>query len=205
MPDKKRGSVTMPRPLAAFMGLAGLVSAIIAIAAGPNWLIGGFAGAVAVLAIPPLRRGVLRWPADARVCVIAGVIVAVGVVGGGQVGGSSGQKTVRSPKADLAATGYKHGEWFEQEAEKPVETFRTPGLATSTTGHLIRASQVVQVLCRRYVPGVPSAHPEGYWYRIGRKPWNGKAYAPANAFWNGVNIVSGPGVKYTDLRVPTCE
>jgi hypothetical protein len=61
------------------------------------------------------------------------------------------------------------------------------------------------VTCRIYVSGVPSAHPDGYWYRLPGKPWNNRDYVAANTFWNGSNIVKGPGVKNTDTRVPVCK
>lgn len=98
---------------------------------------------------------------------------------------------IRSAESDVAATGYKDGKWFEQEGKGPVETFRNPNIGASRTGEPIKALAIVRVSCRRYVEGVESAHPEGFCYRIESQPWDNKAYAPSNAFWNGSDVVSG--------------
>jgi hypothetical protein len=60
----------------------------------------------------------------------------------------------------------------------------------------------VQVTCKLFAPEIDSAEPEGYWYRIQSKPWNGEYYAAANAFRNGA-AHRGELID-TDFAVPDC-
>lgn len=50
---------------------------------------------------------------------------------------------------------------------------------------------------------MPSASPDGYWYRIASAPWNNKYYAVANTFANG-DPLGAPGSHNTDMSVPNC-
>lgn len=48
---------------------------------------------------------------------------------------------------------------------------------------------------------MPSAAPDGYWYRIASPPWNDQYYAVDNTFGNGVELGS-PYTHNTDFQVP---
>jgi hypothetical protein len=185
--------------------VVGLVAGAVAIVEGPAWAVGLLAGAAIAMLVPPLRRAVLRREPDLRGGVI---VLVVALIGGGigiLISSSGGARTITSPQPDLDATGYKHGNWYEQEGEGYVEVFGKPGVRSTVINPPIQPFKIVHVSCRIYSPGVKSAGPEYNWYRIASPPWNNRGYAAANAFWNGSKVREGPGVRNTDKRVPTCE
>jgi hypothetical protein len=92
--------------------------------------------------------------------------------------------------------------YAEQEGHRGADTFTNPYNA-SGKGVKILAAQWVQVSCKVYAPGIQSANPEGYWYRIGSSPWNDTYYAVANTFMNG-DPWDGPYTHDTDFNVPDC-
>jgi hypothetical protein len=189
------------------LAVIGLIAAATAIAGAVDWVIGVTVGALLAIAIPPVRQRALSWPADWRASATAALII---VAGGGMGAGigtltSGGGTTIKSNKADLNATGYIHGQWIEQEGEVGAEAFGEPGIEATKSGQHLPPLAFVRVSCRVYVSGVASAHPDGYWYRIVSKPWNDKYLAAANTFWNGSNVIRGPGVKNTDFHVPLCK
>ena len=202
---RKNDDEQLRRLLAAVPVIVGLIAAAVAIVEGPAGAVGLLGGAAVARAIPPLRRSVLRREPDLR----AGAIFLVVVLAGGGVGllihRLEGPATDHSPLPNLKATGYKNGKWYEQEGTRPVEVFGTPGSSSTVIEPPIKPFKIVQVTCRIHVEGIPTAHPEGNWYRIATPPWRNRGYAPTNAFWNGSNVVKGPGVRYTDLHVPTCQ
>jgi hypothetical protein len=185
----------------------GVIAALIGVAGAPAWVIGVAVGALLAIAIAPLQRAVLKWPTDMKACIIAGMIVVISGAAGWLIGNatSDNEATGTSNQADIKATGYINGKWIEQEAEIGAEAFAAPGVEATKSGHRIPPLAFVHVTCRIYVSGVPSAHPDGYWYRLPDKPWKNKDYVAANTFWNGSNIVKGPGVKNTDTKVPVCK
>ncbi len=69
----------------------------------------------------------------------------------------------------------------EQSGTHGSPTFLDPTNA-SGPGERIPAMAYVQVSCRRYAPGIASANPDGWWYRIASSPWNNRYYAVANPF-----------------------
>lgn len=71
----------------------------------------------------------------------------------------------------------------------------------SGPGPRIAQKTVVYVICKAYSPNIPSAHPDGYWYRLA-SPYSG-LYAPANTFLNG-DPLGGPYSRNTDWNVPNC-
>ena len=77
----------------------------------------------------------------------------------------------------------------------------TKGLAQGP--NTIAFGQAVQVSCKVYDVTMPSADPDGYWYRIASSPWNNRYYAVANTFTNG-DPLGSPGSTHTDFRVPDC-
>jgi hypothetical protein len=185
--------------------IVGLVAGVIAIVEGPAWAVGGIAGVAIALLIPPIARPILTMAPTRFAVYLATLITGVGVAIGLVVAHSGGPASVTSSGPDLKATGYIHGRWYEQQGERPLEVFGTPGVRSTRTGPLIRPFQIVAVSCRVHVAGIKSAEPDGYWYRIASHPWNNRGYAAANAFWNGSAIREGPGVRNTDFRVPPCE
>lgn len=89
--------------------------------------------------------------------------------------------------------------------ENAVRTLADP-LTAQGLGESIPASTTVEVSCRVYTAEIPSALPDGYFYRIESAPWNGKYYAAANSFLNG--DPAGQVDEYvtpTDLAVPLCD
>lgn len=63
--------------------------------------------------------------------------------------------------------------------------------------------QHVQISCKVLDPSIPSATPDGYWYRIASSPWNDHYYAVANTFTNG-DPLGSPGSHNTDWNIPNC-
>jgi hypothetical protein len=92
--------------------------------------------------------------------------------------------------------------YAEQEGHYGANTFTDPYNA-SGMGTKIPAAAWVQVLCKVYAPAIPSANPDGYWYRIASSPWNNIYYAVANTFMNG-DPWGGPYTHNTDFNVPNC-
>lgn len=185
--------------------IAGLVAAAIAIVEGPAWAVGGLAGIAVALVIPPIGQPILKLAPTPLAALLATAIVAAGVAVGVVIDRSGGRPAIKSPEPDLEATGYIHGKWYEQEGERSIEVFGKPAVRSTLIHPVIRPLQIVQVSCRVHVPGIKSAEPDGYWYRIASKPWSNRGYAAANGFWNGSAIREGPGVHNTDFRVPVCE
>jgi hypothetical protein len=89
--------------------------------------------------------------------------------------------------------------------ENAVRTLGNP-LTAQGLGASIPASTTVEVSCRVYSAEIPSALPDGYFYRVESAPWNGDFYAAANSFLNG--DPAGQVDQYltpTDLSVPLCD
>jgi hypothetical protein len=93
--------------------------------------------------------------------------------------------------------------YLEQQGSHGVSTFSDPENATGT-GPRIPAMAYVVVSCRVYAPEIPSANPDGWWYRIASAPWNNAYYSPANTFWNGDIPGNLPYTHNTDFNVPVC-
>jgi hypothetical protein len=90
----------------------------------------------------------------------------------------------------------------EQEGSLGAPTYATPYSAKE--GTKIPPGTWVQVSCKVDAPTIPSATPDGYWYRIASSPWNNAYYAVANTFLNGDVLGQSPYTHNTDLRVPDC-
>ena len=73
----------------------------------------------------------------------------------------------------------------------------------SDPGPRIKPLGKVEVSCKVYDPSIPSASPNGYWYRIASAPWDNHDYAVANTFFNG-DPINGPYSHNTDFKVPNC-
>ena len=84
----------------------------------------------------------------------------------------------------------------------PARTF-TDHRNAGGEGPPIGAGQVVKVFCKVLDTTIPSANPDGYWYRIASEPWRGDYYSPANTFLNG-DPPGGPYQHDTDMAVPDC-
>jgi hypothetical protein len=67
----------------------------------------------------------------------------------------------------------------------------------------IEYGQAVRVSCKVLDTTMPSASPDGYWYRISSAPWNERYYAVANTFANG-DPLGTRGPTNVDPRVPDC-
>jgi hypothetical protein len=73
----------------------------------------------------------------------------------------------------------------------------------SVAGPTIAFMARVKVSCKVKDTTVPSANPDGYWYRIKSPPWSGGFYAVANNFLNA-DPPAGPYTHNTDFNVPDC-
>ena len=168
-------------------------------------------GAAAVTG-PPGRPGQRRrqwWGAVLLVGVaVAGGGLAVGhAAGGGARGGPlPGGVEAAEPAATAVEDGALVGDRYVEVAipDNAVSTLRDP-LTGRGLGPYIAAGEAVQVSCRLYAPVIPSATPDGWFYRVESPPWDGEYHAAANSFLNG----DPPGdptryVTATDLDVPVC-
>jgi hypothetical protein len=165
---------------------------------------------------PGERKGLVAkaWTLASENQLIAGLIVAIIVAGAGAAirvatrdGGSGavsrttgasspqpGQQTTPSPTP---------GQQREQAGSGGARTYSRPK-SLSGESDAIEPGQFVLVSCKLYSPMPPSVKPDGYWYRLSSPPWNGKAYAPANSFWNGDVPGHKPYTHNTDRSVPDC-
>lgn len=73
----------------------------------------------------------------------------------------------------------------------------------SGPGQPLEFQETVMVSCKIRNTTLPSATPDGYWYRIASMPWDNRYYAVANTFLNG-DPPDGPYTHNTDLAVPNC-
>jgi hypothetical protein len=92
--------------------------------------------------------------------------------------------------------------YTEQAGSIGANTFADPR-TLSGGGPEIPPHADVQVRCRYYAPSVPSVSPDGFWYLIESKDWNG-LWTPANSFMNG-DVPGGPYIHNTDFAVPVCH
>lgn len=95
--------------------------------------------------------------------------------------------------------------YTEQQGHLGAVTYTDP-FNFAGAGQKIQPLQEVQVSCKVLAPSIPSASPDGYWYRIASAPWNNQKYAIANTFLNGDSVVgtsNGPQHN-TDYNVPDC-
>lgn len=85
-----------------------------------------------------------------------------------------------------------------------VNTLTDPS-GSQGVGPDIRPSETVAVSCRIYSDAIPSALPDGWFYRIESSPWDGGYYASANSFLNG-DPADDPArwTHATDFAVPEC-
>ncbi|MFI1645529.1 hypothetical protein ACH4XT_01075 [Streptomyces avidinii] len=90
----------------------------------------------------------------------------------------------------------------EQSGSHGSPTFLTPRNA-SGPGERIPAHTWVEAECRVYEPGIKTANPGGWWYRIATSPWSGRYYAVANTFMNGDAPGQQPPTD-TDWSIPIC-
>ena len=92
----------------------------------------------------------------------------------------------------------------EQASGYGAGTYADPYGATDPGPRRIEPQEWVEVSCKVHAPDIPSANPDGYWYRIASPPWNGGYYAVANTFWNGDVPGQPPYTHNTDPAVPDC-
>jgi hypothetical protein len=90
----------------------------------------------------------------------------------------------------------------EQAGSLGAQTFEDPR-TLSGRGPAIPPHTDLEVRCRYYAPSVPSVSPDGFWYLIETKQWNG-LWTPANSFMNG-DVPPGPYIHNTDFAVPVCR
>jgi hypothetical protein len=153
-------------------------------------------------------------PRGRRIAGPIGVaVVALAAILGARLVGTSGTTGVPGSGAGgTAGLASSVGTRAEQETfDHPVNTFSSPTELTRA-GAPVPAGGVVRVSCRVYAPSIASVTPDGFWYRISSRPWDDRAYAPANTFLNGdsaARFVRGakatPGpVHNTDFALATC-
>jgi hypothetical protein len=125
--------------------------------------------------------------------------------GGSDNPGASGDVTQESTDPEPREPPDAAGPGIIEEAgEGGARTYRNP-FTLSQTGPGLAPFERVRVACRVHAPTVPSAKPDGNWYRILSSPWNGNFYAPANSFWNGDTPGQTSEVHNTDFAVPECQ
>ncbi|MFD3719806.1 hypothetical protein [Streptomyces sp. NPDC058674] len=90
----------------------------------------------------------------------------------------------------------------EQSGRHGSPAFLNPHNA-SGVGITVPAHAWVDIECRIYAPGIRSAEPDNWWYRIASSPWNGRYYAVGNTFMNGDAPGQNPPTN-TDWSVPVC-
>ena len=75
--------------------------------------------------------------------------------------------------------------------------------AAGAAGPEIKAYATIKVDCR--VKGFKVTDGNVWWYRIASKPWDGRYYVSADAFYNN-GKTSGPlkGTPFFDPKVPVC-
>lgn len=99
--------------------------------------------------------------------------------------------------------------YTEQSGRYGSPTFRNPVDASGPgpTGHeRIPPMSYVEVSCKvKPASTIPSAYPDGYWYRIASSPWSNDYYAVANTFWNGDIPGRLPYTHNTDFSIPDCS
>lgn len=91
----------------------------------------------------------------------------------------------------------------EQQGSLGADTFLNPHNA-SGKGARVEPYEWVAVSCRVYAPEIPSANPDGWWYRLAGPPWANNYYVVANTFWNGDVPGQPPYTHHTDFDVPVC-
>jgi hypothetical protein len=139
---------------------------------------------------------------------IAGLVVIAAVVTSVLL--ATNHHATATPHATSSATTphasagpYVPGKTYTEETgEFGAPTFTNPH-SPAVTGVKVQPYEKVQVSCKVFAPTIPSISPDGYWYRIGSKPWANKYYAAANTFLNG-DKVGGPTLHNTDFKVPDC-
>ncbi len=89
---------------------------------------------------------------------------------------------------------------METPEKNGITTFKDYENA-SDEGPEIKEDETVDVTCKIFAPEVPSAEPEGYWYRIHSALWSEDYYAVANSFQNNTE---GYKDVDTDPNVPDC-
>jgi hypothetical protein len=128
--------------------------------------------------------------------LIAGLLVVaiIALIGSGYklISGSSGPGVHGS-----------HQTKVERAGEGGARAFPEAGVL-AREGPAVQAGQKVEVLCRVYAPRPASALPEGWWYKLGSSPWDGRYFATANSFWNGDVPGQRPYTHYADFSVPRC-
>ena len=84
-----------------------------------------------------------------------------------------------------------------------ARTWSNPKIAGGRAGKMIARRQTVRVECR--VRGFKVSDGDIWWYRLASKPWNGRFYATADAFYNN-GKTSGELAKtpLVDRAVPRC-
>lgn len=76
--------------------------------------------------------------------------------------------------------------------------------ASGRAGPVIADHQTVSVMCR--VRGFKVPDGNVWWYRVGSKPWDGRFYVSADAFYNdGRRSGSLRGTPFFDQRVAMCR
>jgi hypothetical protein len=163
----------------------------------------------------PAWRLLWNWAVEHYIgAVLAGltVILVVAVIGllSSFSGGGAGSSTADPPAGDSPErTSPEHSAppgpgILEEAGEGGARTYRDP-FDLSQTGRNVSSFQQVKVECRVHAPTLPSATPDGYWYRLLSPPWNGDYYALANSFWNGDTPGQMPYTHDTDFAVPKCS
>lgn len=155
----------------------------------------------------PVAGGRLPWsPRLSRVwlaSIATGLAFAAGA--GVAVAFSGNPADPPAPPQDM---GSAHSA-SSRERTYSEEEYNKNGAATfqflngSGPGQPLEFQETVMVSCKIRNTTVPSAMPDGYWYRIASMPWDNHYYAVANTFLNG-DPPRGPYTHNTDFAVPNC-
>jgi hypothetical protein len=92
-----------PVELKAALAVIGGISALVALAVAPAWVIGLAVAVLLAIAIPPLRREWLRWPTDWKACAIASAVMAAGAFIGFLVGDVTASPSRKSATSQVSS------------------------------------------------------------------------------------------------------
>jgi hypothetical protein len=92
---------------------------------------------------------------------------------------------------------------FAETVGGDAHTWANYQLATGTQGPLIPAGTTVQIACKLHGYRVQDGNT--WWYRVASKPWSGRFYVSADAFYNdGRKHGSLTGTPFVDPKVHAC-
>ncbi len=131
-----------------------------------------------------------RWRPAATIAVAAAVLIAVVLAVVLATSDADTPAPLGPPRAEVAG-GLAH-------------TWSDPRTAGGRMSVPLRDGEAVSIACR--VRGFQVQDGDVWWYRIRSRPWSGRFYATADAFYNdGRTSGSLKGTLFVDRRIPDCR